>query len=331
MSEPNFNRYELILAGKYWLGELVESISLDESLGEIAYRANVRLVNTPDLPELRPGQTVEISGTPYGGAGTQVLLPHGVIWEVEVEKKGQSHITLTIYDKMVYLAKSEDEYLFPAGQTATQRLKKYTADWQIPAGTLAETGTQLARAVFRAQPIYAMIKADLDETVSKGGDMFRPRMGAGGLDLIKLGSNQTVWVLEVAQNLENILENSTLEGAVTQVKVLGPDSNGGSLAPALGIVKGETDQYGTIQKILSDSKVRTSNEAETAGKKLLSGARKSITVNCLDINTIRAGDQVKLNSAGLLVTSVRRELGNPGHMTLTLAAEEQVRREYYGQ
>lgn len=331
MSYQDANRYEVILDGKYWLGDLVESISLDESLDEIAYRANVRLVNTLDLPELLPGQAVEITGIPFGGADTQSLLSHGVIWEVETEKKGQSHITLTIYDKMVYLAKSEDEYLFPAGQTATQRLKKYMDEWQIPAGELAETGVPLARAVFRAQPIYAMIKADLNETVSKGGDMFRSRMGAKGMDLIKLGANPTVWVLEADQNLESTVENSTLEGAVTQVKVLGPDSNGGSLAPVLGIVKGETDKYGTIQKILSDSKVRTGNEAEAAGKKLLSGARKSITVNCLDINTIRAGDKVKLNSAGLLVTSVRHQLGNPGHMTLNLAAEEQVRREYYGQ
>jgi hypothetical protein len=331
MSYQDANRYEVILAGKYCLGDLIESISLDDSLSEIAYRANIRLVNTPDLPELLPGQAVEINGTPFGGTRLQPLLSNGVIWEVEAEKKGQPHITLTIYDKMVYLAKSEDEYLFPDGQTATQRLKKYTADWQIPAGELAETGVPLARAVFRAQPIYAMLKADLNETVSKGGDMFRPRMGAGGLDLIKLGGNQTVWVLEADQNLESTVENSTLEGAVTQVKVLGPDSNGGSLAPVLGIVKGETDKYGTIQKILSDSKVRTGNQAESAGKKLLSGARKSITVNCLDINTIRAGDKVKLNSAGFLVASVRHELGNPGHMTLTLAAEEQVRREYYGQ
>lgn len=331
MSDQNLNRYEVILAGKYYLGELIESISLDESLDEIAYRANVRLVNTLDLPELLPGQAVEISGNPFGGTGIQSLLPHGVIWEVEAEKKGQSHITLTIYDKMVYLAKSEDEYLYPAGQTATQRLKKYTVVWQIPAGELVETGVPLARAIFRSQPIYAMIKADLNETVSKGGDMFRPRMGTQGLELVKLGGNQTVWVLEADQNLESIVEDSTLEGAVTQVKVLGPDSNGGSLAPVLGIVKGETDKYGTIQKILSDSKVRTGKEAEAAASKLLSGAWRSITVNCLDINTIRAGDKVKLNSAGLLVTSVRHQLGNPGHMTLNLAAEEQVRREYYGQ
>jgi hypothetical protein len=331
MSYQEVNRYEVTLAGKYYLGELIESISLDESLDEIAYRANVRLVNTRDLPELLPGQTVEISGPPFGGTGVQSLLPHGVIWEVEAEKKGQSHITLTIYDKMVYLAKSEDEYLYPAGQTATQRLKKYTVDWQIPAGELAETGVPLARAVFRAQPIYAMIKADLNETVSKGGDMFRPRMGTRGLELVKLGGNQTVWMLEADQNLESTVENSSLEGAITQVKVLGPDSNDGNLAPVLGIVKGETDKYGTIQKILSDSKVRTGKEAETAGGKLLSGARKTVTVNCLDINTIRAGDKIKLNSAGLLVASVRHELGNPGHMTLTLAAEEQVRRDYYGQ
>jgi hypothetical protein len=329
--KEDLNYYEVILADKYYLRELVESISLDESLDEIAYRATVRIKNRPDLPELLPGQAIEIWGKPFQKTGSEPLLSGGVIWEVETEKRGQIHTALTIFDKMVYLGKSEDEYLFPAGQTATQRLQRYMSDWQITPGELADTKLPLARSVFRAQPIYSMIKTDLIETATKGGDMFRPRMTAGILDLIKLGGNETIWMLEADQNLESIVEKNTLESVVTQVKVLGTDSGDGKLAPVLAVVKGETVQYGTIQKVLNDSKIETAKEAETAAKKILTESRKSVTVECLDINSIRAGDKVKLNSIGLLVTSVRHTLGNPGHMTLTLATEEQVRREYYGQ
>jgi hypothetical protein len=329
--KEDLNYYEVILADKYYLRELVESISLDESLDEISFRATVRIKNMPDLPVLEPGQAIEIWGKPFQGTGSKPLLSSGVIWEVETEKRGQIHTTLTIFDKMVYLGKSEDEYLFPAGQTATQRLRRYMDDWQITPGELADTKLALARSVFRAQTIYAMIKNDLNETATKGGDMFRPRMNAGKLDLIKLGGNETIWMLEADQNLQSIIEKNTLESVVTQVKVLGTDSGDDKLSPVISLVKGETAQYGTIQKVLIDSKIKTGKEAETAAKKILTESRKSVTVECLDINTIRAGDKVKLNSVGLLVTSVRHNLGNPGHMTLTLATEEQVRREYYGQ
>lgn len=329
MINPGLNKYEVVLANKYFLREIVESITLEESLDEIAYRATVKMVVTPDFPGIAPGQECRVSGIPFDGSSMVYLLHPGTVWEIESETRGQKHITATIYDKTIYLAKSEDEYLFPAGSTATQRLKQYVADWGIPLAAVADTGVALAKAVYRAQPIYNMVMADLKETVAKGGDMYRPRMTSNGLELIKIGSNGTVWVLEADQNIEELTQRRTLEGAVTQVKVLGNASEEGR-SPVLAILKGETAKYGTLQKVINDGKITTSSQAQVAGQKILTGTQETFTVTCLDINTIRVGDRVQLNGMDLIAKSVRHNLGSPGHMTLELTWPEVIRREVYG-
>lgn len=328
--KPGLNKYEVVLANKYYLRELVESISLDESLSEIAYHAQVRLLVTVDLQKIgiANGQEIRISGIPFGGTSMVYLLQPGVVWECNSETTGFKHINLDIYDRSIYLAKSEDEYLFSAGQTATTRLKQYCKDWGITAGTLDDTKIALAKGVYRAQSIYSMIRRDLVETAQKGGGLFRVRMSPSGLELIELGKNKNVWVLEPDQNITQINQKRTLEGTVTQVKVLG-NAGEGSRSPVLAIEKGETSKYGALQVVLQDEKITTVASATTAAKKLLCGVQETFEVECIDINTIRAGDKVMLFNSELYVISVNHQLGCPGKMNLELSSEDYVRRRYY--
>lgn len=329
MINPGLQKYEVVLANQYYLRELLESIELDESLDEIACRAAVKMVIAPDFPGIAPGQVIRISGVPFGSSSMVYLLYPGVVWECSSVTSGQKHLPVTIYDSAIYLAKSEDEYLFPAGQTATQRLKKYAGDWGITLGQVADTGVPLAKAIYRAQPIFSMIQADLRETVAKGGEMYRPRMTPDGLELFKLGSNETVWVLEADQNIEEISQLRTLEGAVTRVKIIG-NAEDDQRSPVLAVLSGDTANYGTLQKIITKEKDDTVGSATTKGKNLLCGIQETFAVQGIDINTIRAGDKVQLNGMDLLTTAVRHELGSPGHMTLDLADEAYVRRRFYG-
>ena len=329
MINPGLSKYEFVLANKYFLRELLESVTLEDSLDEISYRAAVKLAITPDFPGIAPGQEARVSGIPFGGNSMVYLLHPGVVWDCDSVTRGQKHLTTIVYDKTIYIAKSEDEYLFPAGQTANQRLQQYASDWGIPLAQVPDTGVPLAKAVYRAQPIWSMIMADLRETVAKGGEMYRPRMTPDGLELFKIGSNKTIWVLEANQNAEEIQQRRTLEGTVTQVKVLGaaPEDQ---RSPVLITVTGETAKYGTLQKVLTDSKLTDAGAAKLAGENLLAGLQETVMVTGIDINTIRAGDKVNLGDWELLVTSVRHELGSPGHMTLELAEGDYIRRWYYG-
>lgn len=321
--------YEVVLDGKYYLGDLVEEITLEDSLEEIAYRANIRLTVRPGLPAIAPGQEIRISGVPYGSTGMAYLLHPALVWECESERSAGSgkHLNVTAYDRTLYLSKSEDERLMPDGQTAAERLASYAAGWNIPLASLLDTKIKLKRSVKRSQSIFSMILGDLKETASKGGDLYRPRMTPNGLTLVKLGGNENVWQLE---SMESVSQKRTLEGAVTQVKVLGSEGSETKLSPVLAIVKGEIDKYGTLQKVLQDCAIETPAQARKAAEPLLLGLQETMSVTALDINLIRAGDLVELDGQRLFVTSVRHQLGEPGHMQLELAREAKVRRDYCG-
>ncbi|MEC0330103.1 MULTISPECIES: XkdQ/YqbQ family protein [Paenibacillus] len=328
--------YEVVLQNKYYLRELVEGISLKDSLDQISYQGTIQLKIPASFPGIEPGQEIRISGVPFNGDGgvsgaggkSMVHLLHpGVVWECSSSIKQTKHMTVTVYDRTIYLAKSEDECLFPAGGTASQRLRKYAADWNIKLDSVPDTKTKLKKAVYRPQTLYSMIMSDLKETVKAGGNMYIPRMTPAGLTLFQVGSNKTVWVLE---QLEEATQNRTLEGSVTRVKVIGTeDQKENAPSKVLAVADGETAKYGVLQRIVQDENVKTASAAKKFAESMLMGLGQTFSVTCVDLNTVRAGDKVNFNGLNLIVTSVSHELGEPGHMTLELATEADVKRRYF--
>jgi hypothetical protein len=321
--------YKVILQDKYDLSPLVENINLRDSLEQIAYQGTVNLVVTPDMPVISPGMAIRVSGIPYGKKDYVPLLSPAVIWEVETSNSGIKRMTLTLYDRTVYLDKSEDEYLLPAKQTATQRFQKYAADWKLKIASLPDTQKKLGRAVYRTQSIYAMMLGDLRETAKAGGKLYHPRMISSGLELYELGTNKDVYVLE---RVTETTQSRTLEGAATKVKVLATAaSETGKEVPSkvMAIEEKDVAKYGTLQAIVQDDEVKSGAAARQLAKSKLRGIQQTVSVTAPDMNTIRAGDAVMLGSMKLLVISVSRELGNPGSMSLELGTYDDVKRRFY--
>lgn len=321
--------YKVILQDQYDLSPLVEAISLRDSLEQVAYQGTVNLVVTPDMPPISPGMAIRISGIPYGKKDYVPLLHPAVVWEVETSNNGVKRMTLTLYDRTVYLDKSEDEYLFPAKQTATQRFKKYAADWNLKIAVLPDTEKQLRRSVYRTQSIYASMFADLRETAKAGGKLYHPRMISSGLELYELGTNKEVYILEA---ITDTTQSRTLEGAATKVKVLATAaSETGKEVPSkvMAIEEKDIAKYGQLQAIIQDDEVKSPAAARQLARSKLRGIRETISLNAPDVNTIRAGDAVMLGSMKLLVISVSRELGSPGSMMLELGSYDDVKRRFY--
>ncbi|WP_411735917.1 phage portal protein [Paenibacillus sp. M2] len=324
--------YKVIVDDKYDVTKLVETITLKDSLDQIAYQANIRLAVSASsgLPSISPGMAVRISGVPFGEKSMVHLLHPAVIWEVESSNSGTKRLSLTVYDRMIYLEKSEDEFLLPKDQTATQRLKTYAKEWKIPYATLPDTKTKLGKAVYRSQTIFSMMFADLKETAKSGGDMYHPRMTPGGLQLFQVGSNAKVYELD---RLIDLTQMRTLEGAVTKVKVMAAsESPSGKEVPSkvLAIEQDRVEELGTLQKLIEDDQVKTAAAAKKLAKSKLTGIQETFTISAPDMNTIRAGDAVLLKGLKLIVMSVSRDLSaGPGTMTLELGTAELVKRRYY--
>ncbi|WP_339259375.1 phage portal protein [Paenibacillus sp. FSL R5-0749] len=324
--------YKVIVDDKYDITKLVETITLKDSLDQIAYQANIRLAVSASsgLPSISPGMAVRISGVPFGEKSMVHLLHPAVIWEVESSNSGTKRLSLTVYDRMIYLEKSEDEFLLPKDQTATQRLKTYAKEWKIPYGTLPDTKTKLGKAVYRSQTIFSMMFADLKETAKSGGEMYHPRMTPGGLQLFQVGSNAKVYELD---RLIDLTQMRTLEGAVTKVKVMAASESGsGKEVPSkvLAIEQNGVEELGTLQKLVEDDQVKSTNAAKKLAKSHLTGIQETFTISAPDVNTIRAGDAVLLKGLKLIVMSVSRDLSaGPGTMTLELGTAELVKRRVY--
>lgn len=326
---PGINRYEVVLAEIYYLREICESIVLSESFDEMAMRADIRMVVTPDFPGISPGQKIRISGTPPGEPNMRNLLYPGVVWEINSVNRGQKYLDVVAFDRAIYL-KSEDEYILKEGKTASERLEKYANDWGIPLIKVTPTMIPLSKAVYRKQSIYSMIQRDLAETVSKGGGPYIVRMTMGGLELVEVGGNPRVWVLDFDSNIEELEQKRSLEDACTKVKVLGAKSDD-TKTNVIAEVAGSIGQYGVIQKVLQESRITNAGQAQSAGQELLTTEQdmESFKMRCIDINTMRVGNRVSLAGMELIVTSIRHYLGSPGHMELELRWESTIRKIYY--
>jgi hypothetical protein len=320
--------YEVVLRDNYYLRELIQSITLSDSLDEIAYRANIGMVVTEDLQRIgiSPADEIRISGIPLGDSQMRYLLHPAVVWTVPSVQSGMKTLDAVVYDRTIYLAKSDDEDLHLAGLTASQRILKYCDRWNIPIANLPDTGIPLAQSKYSAQSIYSMMRSDLQKSAKKGGKLYRPRMTPTGFELFEIGSNPNPYVFELQNGtVISIAQNRTLEDAVTRVKVTGATSDENTLAQPLAIVDGQTS-LGTLQRVVSSSDVTTTEQAKSLANDLLEGITETFRVDALDVNTIRAGDKVIVNGIDLIVMSITHNLGVAGTMSMELASLAYVRK-----
>lgn len=334
---------ELVLKNKYKIQLFSEEATLKESIDSIAYTLNLSLIETDELKNiaLAKGDSIKLYDYMFNSNEYKKIFD-GTIRDISGSKKNKK-LSIICRERTMTIEESEDEYLWKDGQTATQRAKIICNDWGIPIGHFSETSIGLAKDL-RKESLFGMMKKDLKETTQKGGSLYKYRMSES-LDLIELGSNSIVYKLDSIVN--DIQQKSSLNGAVTQVKVLGKEETKKNtketkksdnneekeliLSPILGVFKKDTDKYGTIQKLAQDEKIDDYSKAKNKADTLFSSGEDSISLPCIkDINTIRAGDKVSLYNVFYYVTDITHELGTGGKMDLTLMSWKGVKTKFYG-
>lgn len=324
---------ELVLKNKYKIQNLNEGISLKESIDGIAYTMDVNLVETQELKDIgiAKGDSIHLYDYEFSthviGQQSYTKVFDGIIWDINKSRKTKK-ITITGKERTFRIEESEDEYIFPEGETALQHAVKLCNDWGIPLGLMKDPGIGLAKAVHRKETIFGIMLKDLKETAQKGGSLYKYRM-EDKLNLFELRTNHTIWKMESIA--DDIQEKSSLQGAITQVKVLGKNEKDEDKAPVIGTYSKDTDKYGTIQKILQDDKVTNNDEAKKKADTMFSSGEDNIKINCVkDINTIRAGDKISLDGVYYYVTDITHNLGSVGKMDMTVMSWEGVKKKFYG-
>lgn len=315
--------YTFVLNGSTDVSEYIKGVSLEESVDSIAYTAKVDMVVAEWMSEelaLEPGYKFEIIRTEDGKA-----VFNGIIWDKMTNQGLGKNGTLTLKEPTIYLEKSEDQCLFEEGTTASDRNRELAGKWDIPLGDWDDTGVGLAKGKPETDSIYRMMWRNLVETYEKGGRMYRHRMGESGLELKALASNDNIY--DITEDLTAVLQQASIEGAITRVKILGKKTDE-SKTPVLGEFDKNTDQLGTLQKVINDDKINDEWTAQTEAEQYFSNGKGSITTESIDAADVRAGDTIYLRGMELYVAKVVHILGEPGLMRLDLETEEQIAERY---
>lgn len=323
---------ELYLKNNYRIELLSESVTLKDSVDAIAYTLNVELALTDELRALgiAKGDSIQLYDYPFQdayGTGNILALFNGVIWDINKSEKDKK-ISIVGKERTVYIEESEGEYIWSEGETATQRINTIAYYWQIPVGTLEDTKIGLSKGR-RKESLYGMIRKDLKETAQKGGSLYRLRMDEK-LNLFELGTNAITY--ELSKVVDTLNEKQSLQGMVTQVKVLGKNDKDDTYSPVIGVFRSNTDKYGTVQKIVQDEKIDDYAKGQSKANTLFSTGEDSITINCTqDVNILRAGHQVSLYQNIYYITDIMHKFGGKGSMNLVLMTWDGVKNKFYGE
>jgi len=280
------------------LQPFMRSLSWEENDGELAVRLEVELQNKKVEGGKYLHQLIPLGGqmflyADWGDGSREIFRGTVFVWDYQTDPLG--HFTITAYDQLIYLMKSQDDRFYKAGQTAKAIIQDIAGAWRIPLGTVEGPDTALAKQVFRGQSLADMIYSALDQAKKRGGGKWIVRSCQGKIDIIRPGQNTPVYLFTADSNVESIEDRQDIEELVTRVKIVGAEDSEGK-APVVAQMDGRTE-FGTLQEVVYQRQYDTPAAAKSAAEGILEERgqpRRKRKVIAPDLPFIRKGDKVKV-------------------------------------
>ncbi len=301
---------------KIYLNNVVRSIHTEENPGELAVRLEADIQNK-QLPSGKwlhqqlklGGQMVLLSD--WGIGWKEVFRGTMFNWHYRTDPLG--HLTITAYDPLIYLAKSDDDRFYKAGTTAKAIIQDIAKAWGIPLGKVEGPDTALAKQVFRGERLADMIHKALDQVRKRGGGKWVAQSRQGKISVIRPGQNSPVYHFGADVNVEQIEDQQDIESLVTRVKIIGAEDAEGK-APVVATLDGKTE-FGILQGLVYRRQFDNAGAAQAAAKELLDEKgkpQKRRKVPAPDLPFLRRGDKVHITAGTLigyyLVAGVMRDI-----------------------
>lgn len=250
---------------------------------------------------------------------------NGYIWDISQKDTADGKVvSLKCYDQLIYWQESEDSEFFPEGRSTDGIVKTIAKAWGINIDYSYKTIFH-KKLVLRGN-IADFITADVLDAVQKSTKTrYVILAGKDKVYIRSVGQNETVYTISAENNAIEARRYVTLNGVVTKVVILGTASDD-SKTPVEATVTGDTDKYGTLQKIISKDEDTDLATAKKEADTIISEEGKpkwEYDVKAVDIPWIRKGDKVKIETdilyGSFIVKGVSREISNRGKiMTLTV-------------
>lgn len=311
---------------RYDLLPACDSLGWEEGKGELALRISITLRNADAggvlLEERAKPGCILLVLADWGEGEVEVARGSIQDWKPD-DSPDRMSLSLTAYDELFPIAKSQDNRYVPAGTGTKTAILTIFQDWGIPVGEYRGPDIPNPKTAYRGNEVADILQDLLDTAKKQGAGEHFLRAHSGKVDVLPAGSNETVWYLAEADgNIEGVGYSVSVGDLVTRVKVMGAEDKAGR-QPVEAVLDGRTE-FGIRQRLVSRSKNDSLATAKAEAQSILDEEGKpveDIQIDGPDIPTLRKWDKINLSTRRLkgdfLVTSIRHSAGDK-RMSLTV-------------
>lgn len=311
--------------------DITQMVTGVEWRGDLAFCSrilDVSLKNTTDgrrpLIKIKKGAPVIFYN--YG-----IELFRGFIFYDDINHKGDH--SFTAYDVNIYLNKNYDSKIFRK-KTATQIIKILCGEFQIPIGTVADTGYVIPKLIFRNNTLWDIMLTAVTETRDYVGRKYVFSSKQGKLHLTERKEQLSKWMLEAGSNILGANYSQSIEDTVTQVKVYASNFDNGKQSVIHTAKRDDLiSQLGVMQRVIEKGDQTNAQAAQLARQTLEEGAVifDEATVEALGIAEVIAGSSIYarepmtgIAGAYYVISDRHRFVGGTHTMDLKLSATDDL-------
>lgn len=323
---------------KYDITDLITGLDLEEDYKGIAQKATITIKQN-NFEKRYATSITNVCDRIYiyasdGGAAEEVF--RGYIWNDRYEKENDDRpITITAFDNLIYLQESEESRFFKKGKKTVDIFKDLCSKHGIK---LDYTYTSITHEQLAIRGKLSDVFLDdlIEEARKKTGKRGVVRYDKGTMYVFEEGKknrNGVIYKLTrgAGGNIIKSTHEYSMDDVVTKVTIVSTQSKGADKVQAT--VKGATDKYGTINKIVTKSSNEKLDKLKTEAKQYIEDyghPQKTIGLVCIDNPWIRKGDKVYFDDGYeqgyAFVTYVKHE-ADKKTMSLELRKKEEKKEE----
>lgn len=288
--------------GQVNLENIATNLAWEENESELAMRLNITIRDIENGGRLAQQMALCTAIIMYYDAGSgQKEVFRGTVWDWEHPQVYDEAITITAYDMLYYLQKTDDYKYYEAGKSTTAICSDILSSWSVPIGEMSGPSVTHEKMALKIKKVSAMLKEVLEEARKKTGKKYVIRAKEGKCDIIKQGTNSEIWCFSADTNLSTVGDKYSMDDLITKVKILGKDDEDGKKRPPVLHTETGATQYGTLQKILSVGS-STLDEAKAEAASIIGDygqPKRRITLRSPDCPWIRKGDKIRAITDGI--------------------------------
>lgn len=317
---------------------ITTDLKLSESKNELAQKVSISLVNCLNEENYLLSELLNVRDRVfiYANDGEECReVFRGYIWHKNYKNNQKKIVTLTCYDNLIYLQKSEDSRYYSSGQSTVDIFNDICLAWGIDLRYNYES--IIHKKLPLSGKIADMMTSDLlDKVKKKTGIKYVIRSAEDIIYVDRYGANVNEKIYEInrAENAIYTSSDVNMDDVITKIIFTGKTEDSGEV-PITDTLEGDTARWGTIQKIIrDDSEDENSDEEEEdslfenahdEGQYILDEngkPKETFEVKAINNPWIRKGELVKIGAGDMnyryIVTSITH---NAVDKTMTLDLE----------